>query len=178
MRGMTRCADRKEAEMTKQDPHTRITDRILAELEQGARPWLKPWSGGDMATAGRTRPLRATGQPYRGINVLLLWMEAVASGFVSPSWMTYTQAQALGAQVRNGERGAAVVYYGDSNRTVRDDASGEDKEQAFRFLKTTRCSTWRRSTACPSASTLCRNPRPRWSASKRRRLSLPASPRW
>jgi hypothetical protein len=46
---MTRCADRKEAEMTKQDPHTRITDRILAELEQGTRPWLKPWSGGDIA---------------------------------------------------------------------------------------------------------------------------------
>lgn len=53
---------------TKQDPHSRITDRILAELEQGTRPWLKPWSGGDMATSGATRPLRATGQPYRGIN--------------------------------------------------------------------------------------------------------------
>lgn len=122
--------------MTKQDPHTRITDRILAELEQGTRPWLKPWSGGDMAASGRTRPLRATGQPYRGINVLLLWLEADASGFASPSWMTYRQAQALGAQVRKGERGAAVVYYGDSSKTVRDEASGEDKEQAFRFLKT------------------------------------------
>lgn len=122
--------------MTSQGPYTRITDRILAELEQGTRPWLKPWSGGDMATPGRTRPLRATGQPYRGINVLLLWMEARASGFVSPSWMTYRQAQALGAQVRKGERGAAVVYYGDSSRTVRDETNGEDREQAFRFLKT------------------------------------------
>lgn len=122
--------------MTKQDPHSRITDRILAELEQGARPWLKPWSGGDMATSGQTRPLRATGQPYRGINVLLLWIEAQASGFVSPSWMTYRQAQALGAQVRKGERGATVVYYGDSTKTVHDDASGEDREQGFRFLKT------------------------------------------
>lgn len=121
--------------MTRQDPHTRITDRILAELEQGTRPWLKPWSGGDMATSGRTRPLRATGQPYRGINVLLLWLEADASGFVSPSWMTYKQAQALGAQVRKGERGATVVYYGDSSKTVRDETSGEDREQAFRFLK-------------------------------------------
>lgn len=122
--------------MTKQDPHSRITNRILAELEQGTRPWLKPWSGGDMAASGQTRPLRATGQPYRGINVLLLWMEAQASGFVSPSWMTYKQAQALGAQVRKGEHGATVVYYGDSSKTVRDEASGEDREQAFRFLKT------------------------------------------
>lgn len=120
---------------TKQDPHSRITDRILAELEQGTRPWLKPWSGGDMAS-GQARPLRATGQPYRGINVLLLWIEAQASGFVSPSWMTYRQAQALGAQVRKGESGATIVYYGDSSKTVRDEASGEDKEQGFRFLKT------------------------------------------
>lgn len=120
----------------KQDPHSRITDRILAELEQGTRPWLKPWSGGDIAKSGQARPLRATGQPYRGINVLLLWIEAQASDFVSPSWMTYKQAQALGAQVRKGEHGATVVYYGDSTKTVHDDTSGEDREQGFRFLKT------------------------------------------
>ena len=139
-RRMTRCADQKGAStMTKsiatRDPHSRITDRILAELEQGTRPWLKPWSSGEMATA-QTRPLRATGQPYRGINVLLLWIEAQEFGFVSPSWMTYRQAQALGAQVRKGEHGATVVYYGNSNKTVRDEASGEDREETFRFLKT------------------------------------------
>lgn len=122
--------------MIKQDAHRRITDRILTELKQGTRPWLKPWSGGDLAGSGRSRPLRATGQPYRGINVLLLWIEAQAYGYVSPSWMTYKQAQALGAQVRKGERGATVVYYGDSSKTVHDEASGEDRDQAFRFLKT------------------------------------------
>ncbi len=47
MRGMTRCADWKGVtSMTqntgKQDPHSRITDRILAELEHGTHPWLKP----------------------------------------------------------------------------------------------------------------------------------------
>jgi antirestriction protein ArdC len=133
MRGMTRCADRKEANMTKhtarQDPYSRITDRILAELEQGTRPWLKPWCGGDMAASGQTRPLRATGQPYRGINVLLLWIEAQASGFASPSWMTYRQAQALGAQVRKAETGATVVYYGNSSKTVSDEQNGEAKEK-------------------------------------------------
>lgn len=117
------------------DQHSRITDRILAELEQGTRAWLKPWSGGNMAPPP-TRPLRATGELYRGINVLLLWIEAQESGFISPSWMTYRQAQALGAQVRKGEHGATVVFYGDSNKTVRDEASSEDREETFRFLKT------------------------------------------
>lgn len=125
--------------MTKQtfiDPHTRITDRILAELEQGTRPWVKPWSGGDMAAGRGVRPLRATGEPYRGINVILLWLEAEAMGYCSPSWMTYRQAQALGANVRKGEHGATVVYYGESTKAERDGATGEDREAGFRFLKT------------------------------------------
>lgn len=29
---------------TKQDIYTRVTTRILAELEKGVRPWIKPWS--------------------------------------------------------------------------------------------------------------------------------------
>src|SRR3546814_15877048 len=93
-----------------------------------------------MAASGQTRPLRATGQPYRGINVLLLWIEAQASGFVSPSWMTYRQAQALGAQVRKGETGTTVVYYGHSRNAVSDEQPGEakenEREQTFRFLNT------------------------------------------
>lgn len=117
-----------------QDPHTRITERILAELEQGVRPWLKPWSSD--ALAGRvTRPLRATGEPYRGINVILLWMEAAASGYAAPTWMTYRQAQALGGQVRKGEQGAPVVYYGSSTKTKTDEQTGEEREEGFRFLK-------------------------------------------
>ncbi|MCR2832414.1 ArdC family protein [Parerythrobacter lacustris] len=118
------------------DPHIRITNRILTELEEGTRPWLKPWSGGDMAASRGVRPLRATGEPYRGINVLLLWLEAEAAGYASPSWMTYRQAQALGAHVRKGENGATVVYYGESRKAVQDEATGEDKERGFRFLKT------------------------------------------
>lgn len=123
-----------KTETTRQDPHQRITDRILAELEQGATPWTKPWS--IEALAGRvTRPLRSTGEPYRGINVILLWMEAVAAGYASPTWMTYRQAQALGGQVRKGEQGAPVVYYGESKKTEQDSATGEEREAGFRFLK-------------------------------------------
>ena len=69
------------------DIYARITDRIVADLERGVRPWVKPWGASNMA--GRiTRPLRHTGQPYSGINVILLWSEAVARGFRSPIWMT------------------------------------------------------------------------------------------
>ena len=91
------------------DVYTRITNRIVADLEQGTRPWLKPWNA--QHAAGRiTRPLRHNSTPYRGINVLVLWIEAENHGYACPKWMTYRQATDLGAQVRKGELGTTVVY--------------------------------------------------------------------
>jgi len=55
----------------RQDVYTRITDKIVADLEQGGRTWMKPWNAGN--TAGRIMtPLRFNGIPYTGINILML----------------------------------------------------------------------------------------------------------
>ena len=44
---------------TRTDVYSRVTDRIIADLEHGVRTWLKPWNAGN--TEGRiTRPLRHT----------------------------------------------------------------------------------------------------------------------
>lgn len=60
---------------TKADIRARITEAILTQLEQGTRPWAKPWNAEHLA--GRiTRSLRANGTPYRGINVVMLWLAA------------------------------------------------------------------------------------------------------
>jgi antirestriction protein ArdC len=91
------------------DFYQRITDTIIRNLEQGIRPWTKPWTT-TSATAGPMRPLRHDGTPYRGINVLILWSEASDKGYTSATWMTYRQAQSQGAQVRKGERGTTIVY--------------------------------------------------------------------
>lgn len=117
------------------DPYARITARILADLDQGVRPWVKPWSADHLG--GRvTRPLRVTGEAYTGVNVLLLWMEAVAAGYASPTWMSYRQSQELGGQVRKGEKGTTVIYYGQMAKTRRDEATSEEAERDVRFLKT------------------------------------------
>src|SRR5580698_10171249 len=89
--------------------YSRVTAKIVADLERGVRPWLKPWNAAH--AAGRiTRPLRGNGQPYKGINVLSLWMDAELKGFACPVWMTYKQALELNGQVRKGERGSLVVH--------------------------------------------------------------------
>src|SRR3546814_9744390 len=56
------------------DIYQAVTDDILAMLEAGTKPWVKPWSGGP------TIPLRHNGVAYRGINVLSLWASAMRQG--------------------------------------------------------------------------------------------------
>ena len=115
----------------KADAYSRITDGIIADLEQGVRPWFKPWSTGQTAV---TRPLRHNGEPYSGINVILLWSEAIARGFRSPTWMTFRQALALGGHVRKGETGSTVVYASRLSKTETDD-TGAPVEREIAFLK-------------------------------------------
>jgi antirestriction protein ArdC len=117
----------------REDVYSRVTARIIADLEQGVRPWLKPWSAAN--TTGRIlRPLRGNGVPYQGINTLLLWGEAQERGYISPTWLTYRQGQELGGQVRRGERGSTIVYADRIQRTETDSA-GEQSERVIPFLK-------------------------------------------
>src|SRR5581483_5215082 len=121
-------------ENEKQDVYTRITNKIIASLEQGVRPWIQPWNAEHVA--GKiTRPLRHNGQAYSGINILMLWASAMEQGFTAPIWMTFKQALELDAHVRKGEKGSLVVYANAITRTEHDDATGEDIEREIPFLK-------------------------------------------
>jgi len=115
------------------DIYRRVTVQIVAELETGVRPWIQPWNAAH--TAGQvSRPLRFNAVPYRGINVVLLWMSALRQHFASPLWMTYRQAAELGGQVRRDETGSPVVYADTFKRCEADD-DGEEQEVAVPFLK-------------------------------------------
>ena len=85
-------------------PATRITQEIIARLEAGTKPWIKPRRGVPVS-----RPMRACGISYRGMNVFWLWMVADMCGYASSYWMTYNQAEKLGAQVETVADGAEAV---------------------------------------------------------------------
>ncbi len=90
------------------DVYASVTNRIIAALESGTPPWVRPWQ----SSTGGLQPLNlSSGRHYRGINVLLLNMQAMQCGYVHNRWMTYQQARALGAQVRKGESGTEVVFF-------------------------------------------------------------------
>jgi len=118
---------------TRTDVYTRVTETIVSHLEAGIRPWLKPWSG-DHAAGRVSRPLRFGGEPYRGINVVMLWLSAEERGFDSPYWMTYRQAQELGGFARKGEKGTKVVY-ANSFKKMEEDEQGNELEREIPYLR-------------------------------------------
>jgi antirestriction protein ArdC len=90
----------------KRDLYAEVSARIIAELEAGAAPWIKPWA----ATPGANTPCNAvSNRPYSGCNVVLLWM-ARAAGYRTPRFLTFKQALDLGGRVRKGERGTKVYF--------------------------------------------------------------------
>jgi antirestriction protein ArdC len=118
----------------RKDVYSRITAQIVEHLERGVRPWIRPWNA-EHAAGRITRPLRHNGQPYSGINILSLWMSALAQNFTAPIWMTFRQASELDAHVRKGEKGSLVVYANAITRTEHDDKTGEDTEHEIPYMK-------------------------------------------
>ncbi len=124
----------RQDEPNRRDVYERVTARIISDLEQGVRTWLRPWDAGH--AAGRiTKPLRGNGAPYRGINIIMLWAAAMERRYSAPIWLTFRQALELGAHVRKGEKGSLVVYADRIRRSEVDQESGEELEREIPFLK-------------------------------------------
>jgi antirestriction protein ArdC len=88
------------------DLYSHVSGRIVAELERGAAPWVKPWS----VTPGQNVPQNAvSNRPYSGANVILLWL-ARDRGWTTPRFLTFKQALEAGGNVRKGEHGTKVIF--------------------------------------------------------------------
>lgn len=109
-----------------------ITSRIIASLEAGVVPWRKEWKASAAGTAFPHNKL--TGKSYRGINVVSL----LCSPYRSSAWLTYKQAQELGAQVRKGEKGSPVVFWKfDRNKKGEGESVVvDDRERSAPFMRT------------------------------------------
>ncbi|MYL98655.1 DUF1738 domain-containing protein [Novosphingobium sp. FGD1] len=119
----------------RQSLYGEVTARVIAELEEGRLPWVQPW---DSARCPCTMPQNAvSGRVYSGINILILWCEAVERQFSSQRWLTYKQAEQAGGHVRRGEKGTVICYA--DRFTPKDEAAKaacEDREaRTIAFLK-------------------------------------------
>jgi antirestriction protein ArdC len=122
-----------------------VTEKIIQAIRKGACMYVMPWHGGGPATA---IPVNAVTQaPYRGVNILALWAEAVIKGYESGYWASYRQWNGIGAQVRRGERGSVVVFF----KKIEDQEDKEDAEgtagprlvaRAFRVFNSAQVDGW------------------------------------
>lgn len=113
------------------DAMQEFADRIVAELEKGVKPWVRPWdpekAGGPQAPFNPT-----TGKRYHGVNVLILGMDMRAFQSGDPRWMTYQQAQEKKWQVRKGEHSTTIFF---AKPYEIEDEDSEDGRKTVRVLK-------------------------------------------
>lgn len=114
------------AKSEKIDVYQIITDKIVAALEAGTAPWLKPWK----VNAPRSM---ATGKAYRGINVLLLGL--MGDTYESNYWGTYKQVTQQGGQIRKGEKSTMITFWKAMKADVKDDAGNPVYENGVRKQK-------------------------------------------
>ena len=113
---------------TKRDLYQEVTDQIIAKLEKGVVPWVKPWD------SESSLPVNAvSGRNYRGINVPLLWAEAMEKGYQSDRWATFKQAKEAGGNVKRGEKGTTILFW--KPVESKEEEIQDDKKRFFPLLR-------------------------------------------
>lgn len=106
----------------KTDIYKQVTDKILAQLENGTAPWVKPWSA-QAFKGGAFAHNAVSKRQYSSVNVVLLWMARDENGYSANRWLTFKQAKEAGGTVRKGEKGTMVVFVSHMERE--DEKTGE-----------------------------------------------------
>jgi antirestriction protein ArdC len=88
------------------DVYEKITASIIEAIEAGCDKLQMPWH-----TYGAVPSNANNKHRYRGINVLVLWAAAAQRSYRTQLWGTDQQWRELGAQVRQGEKSTAVVFW-------------------------------------------------------------------
>ena len=102
----------------------KVTDDLVAAIEEGASGWRMPWQR--LATG---LPVSVDDRPYRGWNALVLALTAAEQGWPSGRWATYRGWQRHGCQVRRGERGTHVVLWKPTNPAANGDDDSDDRNR-------------------------------------------------
>ena len=87
--------------MTTEEYHERIANQLIAQIEAGTAPWMKPWAPGVTPFPRNV----VTGRSYSGINPMVL----MAQGYGDPRWIGFAQAKTKGGSVRKGEKGTPIL---------------------------------------------------------------------
>jgi antirestriction protein ArdC len=109
------------------DLYQTVTDKIVAALEAGNIPWVKPWKDGQ-GYGSESIPFNGfTGNNYKGINILLLGCTA----YTSNVWLSFKQAKLLGGSVKKEEKSTMIVFW---SRKIKTDKKTGKEKVSFVFM--------------------------------------------
>lgn len=103
---------------TPKNVYQMVTDRIIAQMEQGIIPWRKPWHGilGKRSSEDCAVSYES-GRPYSLLNQFLLGEAG--------EYATFNQIKARGGMIRKGEKSRMVVFY---TQIVKEDPDRKDED--------------------------------------------------
>jgi antirestriction protein ArdC len=105
------------------DIYGAITEKILRAMKTAKGTYKMPWHTGDIPLEVPINAL--TEHPYRGVNIISLWVDGMSKQYPTGYWASYKQWQQLGAQVRRGECGSLIIFYKQLDQTEMEKQSGE-----------------------------------------------------
>lgn len=138
-----------------------VTAQIIAQLEKGIIPWRRPWDA-CLPTSYQSN------REYQGINVMLL-----QSGYSSPYWLTFRQAQKLGGSIKAGEKGRPIVFVDAFIKEITD-REGKKETRLVKFLKYYTVFNWEQTKGIPEKKSVERDNQQIRSAEELFRLRNPA----
>ena len=113
------------------DKYALITDQICTLLEQGIKPWRKPWKAGYDRIPFQNLVTRHV---YTGSNPLWCAVSNLTTGHDSPFFITFKQATEQGWQVKKGSKSAWIRFAGIGEKEVENEA-GELTKERIHFAK-------------------------------------------
>lgn len=119
-----------------------ITDQIVTAIENGVKPWVRPWS----KSPNSGRPANVISKnAYSGVNPLILELhrQRHEGQLMQSRWFaTFRQWSNLGLSVKKrpddvepGQWGARIVYFSPIKKTKVDPKTGDEKEDRFFLMK-------------------------------------------
>ncbi len=91
--------------MSKMNQYQELANKFADLIEKNEAPWQKSWSGNGFMPYNIK-----SSKEYNGVNMLHLMAAADKKGYEDNRWLTFLQANELGAKVRAGEKGVNIVY--------------------------------------------------------------------
>lgn len=86
---------------TNKETIEKVTDKIIAKMEEGKLNWNKPWNAGAMPQNYVSK------RAYRGWNLFV----TLFSEFESPYYLTFNQIKKLGGSIKKGSKGLPIVFW-------------------------------------------------------------------